>query len=52
MIQVDKLTEDDIGKWVEYWPGHEKGRIKTWKGSLNKCKDAPGLILVFGLKVK
>ncbi len=30
MIEIKKLTEEDIGKWVEYWPNQETGRIKSW----------------------
>ena len=33
MIDIKKLNETDIGKWVEYNDGvgkKEKGRIKSW----------------------
>ncbi len=33
-IDVDQLTESDVGRWVKYWPTDEDGRIKSWKGSL------------------
>jgi len=29
-IENTELTEADIGRWVEYWPTGEKGRIKSW----------------------
>jgi len=32
MIDITKLTEEDIGRWVIYKPNleNEKGRIKSW----------------------
>ena len=33
MIEISKLTEEDIGKWVEYHGSAgeiEKGKIKSW----------------------
>ena len=31
MIDVDRLTETDVGRWVEYCPSAGlKGRIKSW----------------------
>ena len=33
MIYLDTLKERDIGRWVEYWPGKEVGRLKSWNGS-------------------
>ena len=31
-INISKLKESDIGRWVEYNPGYkeEKGKIKSW----------------------
>jgi len=36
MIDINKLTKDDIGKWVVYKSKleNEKGRIKSWN---DKC---------------
>ena len=43
MIDLKKLTDSDIGRWVEYWPGKEKGRIKSWNTRfvfvVYKCGD-------------
>lgn len=33
MVDLKELTDEDIGQWVEYWPGKEKGRIKSWNNS-------------------
>ena len=30
MIEIESLTEKDIGRWVKYWPTDERGRIKSW----------------------
>lgn len=33
MIDLVKLTKGDVGRWVEYTPGHgakERGRLKSW----------------------
>lgn len=33
MIDLAKLTTDDIGKWIEYTPSYgakERGRLKSW----------------------
>ncbi len=33
MIDIAKLREEDIGKWVLYSPSHgtsEKGKLKSW----------------------
>lgn len=32
-INHRELTESDKGRWVEYWPSSEKGRIKSWNKS-------------------
>ncbi len=31
-MQIDniELTEEHIGSWVDYWPGNETGRIKSF----------------------
>lgn len=37
MIEIDKLTEDQVGRWVEYKSRGgdkvERGRIKSWNDS-------------------
>ena len=36
MIDIAKLTQSDIGRWVHYNPGHgdgENGKIKGWNES-------------------
>ena len=33
MIDIKSLKESDKGRWVEYWPNKEKGRIKSWNKS-------------------
>ena len=33
MIDISKLTSDDIGSWVEYTPKNERGKIKSWNDS-------------------
>lgn len=30
MIDIDKLSEKDVGRWVEYIPNRGLGRIKSW----------------------
>jgi len=45
MINIKKLTNNDIGKWVIYNPGYkkEKGKIKSWNDTfifvVYKCAD-------------
>lgn len=47
MIDIKKLTEKDIGKWVSYTGNFdravEKGKIKSWSGKyifvVYKCAD-------------
>lgn len=34
MIKVERLSQKDIGRWVEYRPNYgepQKGRLKSWR---------------------
>lgn len=33
MIDISRLTSSDIGRWVEYTPKNERGKIKSWNDS-------------------
>ena len=33
MIDIAKLTQEDVGRWVEYTPKQERGKIKSWNDS-------------------
>lgn len=42
-VDINKLTEKDIGRWVEYRPTHEIGKIKSFTGNyvfvVYKCNN-------------
>lgn len=46
-MKISQLTQDDVGKWVHYIPGHAKNDTSQWENGKIKSWNDSGVFVVY-----